>query len=151
MQVQPRPTANEMFDRYAALLGEIVAALDAEFGARPWGPRPGRTKGTLTVCEPQEGVDPDLRLRRLYAPHWCTEGQYDADVAPVIDPILDRHGFTPLTEAVGDAYRLRRADDGFGGALEFVETDWTVVSLRTGCHELIGGMPEFPLDPSGQP
>jgi hypothetical protein len=142
-RAQARPEAGEAVDRYAEVLGDMVRSLDRRFGTRPWGPRPGRDR--LTTAECDGGVTVAL-------PDWTTTGRYPRkqDVAKALDPVLEEHGFSALSEPVGKKIRIRKATDERDGLVTVHEGAWTVISMRTGCSELDGELGDFPLEPSGQ-
>jgi len=141
-----RPSAGEMITDYAQMLGEMTEALDAEFGPRPWGPKPGREGFDRGGCSDDEDLDDVITV---YLPNWVTPGRYAEDLAPVLDPVLERHGFTPLSDPRGDETTIRRATDDYGGTVELLEAAATVLSIQSGCHRQTGPLGDFPLQPSG--
>lgn len=74
VELSDRPSAETMIVRYADLIDELVAALDAELGPRTWAPRPTRDDIAHASCS-----DDDLDDHYyVWLPSWIMEGRYDA-------------------------------------------------------------------------
>lgn len=118
--------------RMSRMRTEMMRALDAELGARPWRPAANQDGADIAGCN--DGVSQTVGLRSYTFPDTYPAARWQ-DAAAIVERVGRRYGFDVVNRTVdkpGNLDMTGLAPDG--GSYTFGMATATVLSVSTGCY-----------------